>query len=398
MATSLVGRRVAIATRIYLPEPAAASFRLGALARALRAAGADVTVVTTTPPRGYGGVPHGHDDIDVRRLPALRDREGYVRGYLQYLSFDIPLFLRLLFSRRFDAIVVEPPPTTGIVVRIVAALRRTPYAYYAADIWGDAVESTTAPRIVVRAVRRFERAAMSGAAIVLSASTEFTERLGELAVGRRIATLGNGVDDELFAAEGDAVDLGVPYLLYAGTASEVHGATVFLDAFSAVRDQVPGAILVFVGQGAERADLERRARAFPNGSVRFEPRLSPTETARWIRGAAATLASVHPERYHRAFPTKMYASVACGVPVIYAGTGPGRAFVASPEIGRAVDFDIAAVAAAMIAALEGPRDAGSRARLAAWARANVSLRAVAARGVEAVGEVVRRPGETRAPV
>jgi glycosyltransferase involved in cell wall biosynthesis len=395
MATPLVGRRVALVSRIYSPEPAAASFRLGALARALRDAGASVTVLTSVPPTGYDDATVEQEGIEIRRAPVLRDRAGYVRGYVQYLSFDLPIFFRLLFARRFDSIVVEPPPTTGVAVRLAAALRRTPYAYYAADIWGDAVESTAAPRLVTRVVRGMERFAISGAGVVLSISPDVTKRLVELGVQQEIATIGNGVDDELFLPDGESVSLDGPYLLYAGTASEVHGAMVFLDAFASVREQIPDAVLAFVGQGSERVELERRAQSFPPGAVRFEARLSPADTARWIRGATATLASVHPERYNLAFPTKMYASVACGVPVIYAGSGPGRDFVAAADAGHAVDYDVAAVAAAMIAALRGSSNSRKRARLAAWARATVSLRAVAARAVTAIAGVTRNPRRSR---
>src|SRR5690625_1410599 len=100
-----VGRslHVVVATRIFAPEPAAASLRLGALVRALADAGHRVTVLTTTAPGRYVPPP----GVRVRRWPVLRDRDGYVRGYLQYLSFDVPLALRLLLTRRPDAVVVE---------------------------------------------------------------------------------------------------------------------------------------------------------------------------------------------------------------------------------------------------------------------------------------------------
>ncbi len=45
-------RRIVIVSRIFAPEPAAASFRLRALARGLTEAAAQVTVLTTRPPAG----------------------------------------------------------------------------------------------------------------------------------------------------------------------------------------------------------------------------------------------------------------------------------------------------------------------------------------------------------
>lgn len=82
--------RITVVSRIFLPEPAAASFRLDALVRSLGVAGAKVTVLTTTPPPHLRG--DGASTGRVRRWPVLRDKTGYVRGYLQYLSFDVPAF------------------------------------------------------------------------------------------------------------------------------------------------------------------------------------------------------------------------------------------------------------------------------------------------------------------
>ena len=375
---------ITLVSRIYLPEPSAASFRLGALARALRDAGAHTTVLTTTPPIEYVEQLENHDGVTVRRATVLRDSAGYVRGYAQYMSFDIPVFFRLLFGRRPDLIVVEPPPTTGFFVRVAAAILRVPYVYYAADIWSDAVQATTAPQAVIRIVRSMELWAMRGAAAVMSVSADVRDRLAELGVTGTVTTIGNGVDTSLFSAHGPGKDLGAPYFLYAGTASEVHGAPIFLAAFAEVVAEAPGISLVFVGQGSERAELEQRAANLPPGAVHFETRLPPLVVAQWIRGATSTLASVKPGIYERAFPTKMYASAACGAPVIYAGIGPGREFVRSSGLGAAVDYSTSAVRAAMIDALAEPVSPERRAEMSARAMKNVSLGAVSHAGAPVI--------------
>lgn len=382
--------RVVLASRIYLPEPAAASMRLAALVRALRASGSDVTVLTTNPPDCFDSVVPNHEGVEVRRTAALRDRDGYLRGYLPYLSFDVPLAFRLLVVPRPAVVVVEPPPTTGAIVRIICALRAIPYVYYAADIWSDAVLTTDAPPFVSLVLRRVERFAMRGAAQVLSASQELTDRIHEIEASDRVTTIGNGADTALFTAEGARHNEGVPYLLYAGTASEVHGATIFLDAFKLVLEELPSARIIFMGQGSDRQALKNSAEGLPAGAVRFEARLAPELAAEWMRGAAATLASVHPEGYRRAFATKMYASVACGTPVIYAGAGPGREFASRCGVGWAVEYSVPAVAAAMVGALATPYDDAGRKQLARWAESSISLSAVADRAVAVLGAVVER--------
>jgi hypothetical protein len=144
--------------------------------------------------------------VRVKRFPVLRDAAGYVRGYVQYMSFDVPLFFRLLVGRGSDVIVAEPPPTTGFVVRIAAAMRRTPYVYYAADIWSDASESTGAPAFVVRVVRRLESFALRGARAVIAVTDGVAERVRELAGHDRVSVIRNGIDTTIFTPDGPRID------------------------------------------------------------------------------------------------------------------------------------------------------------------------------------------------
>lgn len=385
----LSGRRIAVVSRIYYPEPAAASYRLRALASELAAGGASVDVLTTRSPAGFDDAMASIDGVSVRRWRVLRDSAGYVRGFVQYLSFDIPLFFRLLFMRRPDLVVVEPPPTTGWFSRIACAIRGIPYIYYGADIWSDAVGSAGYPRYVATILRRVERWAMAGAASVVSVSAEFTARIREQFPQAQVDTVGNGVDVEMFSPHGDRIDRGVPYLLYAGTASEVHGAQIFVDAFEDALRLNPGTKLVFIGQGSDFATIQARTSHFPTETVEIHPRMSPEEVAAWIRGATATLASVHPDGYSRAFPTKMYASLACGTRVIYAGTGPGAEFAARDGFGHAVAYESNEIATAMTAALRASDSPQQRAARSEWAEKNISLRAVASRIVDVAARTIK---------
>ena len=209
-------RRVLIASRIYRPEPAAASFRLGALERELLARGMEVGVLTTRPrPTSYrrralldeGPAPDG---LTVKRWPALRDAQGYVRGYLPYLSFDLPLLFRLLLAPRPDVVVVEPPPTTGLVVRVACALRRIPYVYYAADIWSVAARETGAPRWVTALLRLLERKAWSGANRVLTVYPSLVTALRDAAPDIAAVLVGHGADTEVFRPDGPPAPIDDP--------------------------------------------------------------------------------------------------------------------------------------------------------------------------------------------
>jgi glycosyltransferase involved in cell wall biosynthesis len=214
-------------------------------------------VLTTTPPIEYVEQLENHDGITVRRAAVLRDSAGYVRGYAQYMSFDIPAFFRVVFSRKFDALIVEPPPTTGVFMRMAAAIRRVPYLYFAADIWSDASKAAGVASFVSRTVARLERWALNGAYTVLSVSEPVTDRLREMGVTAPITTVGNGIDTTTFCLDGPTQSSDSPYFLYAGTASEVHGAKIFVDAFRLIAGDHPETRLVFLGQGADREEIEQ---------------------------------------------------------------------------------------------------------------------------------------------
>jgi glycosyltransferase involved in cell wall biosynthesis len=388
--------RVAIASRLFAPEVAAASFRLNALAGALASSGAEVRVLTTTPPASSARSTAA-PNIMVSRFPVLRDRSGSVRGYLQYLSFDAPLFFRLLFTRA-DVVIAEPPPTTGIVVAVTSWLRRRPFVYYAADIWAEAAASTGAPDVVVRLLRRAESTVLRGSATVLAVSEAVAAKARALGA-REVVSVGNGVDTTVFAPDGTSTTDPAPYFVYTGTMSEWQGAEVFLEALGTVLAVSPGARLHFFGSGSRLPALREIAEQLESDVVRFHGTVTPEETAEWLRAATASLVSIRPgQGYDFAKPTKLYAAAACGTPILFAGTGAGRDLVESAGLGLAVDHKKDAVAAAMLNLIDA-QASGASARLrrerARWAQKHASLGAVGARAATAVLSVDFRRKEAR---
>lgn len=408
--------RVAIASRIFEPEPSAASFRLAALAEAFARHGHDVAVLTVRPPAGATNARSSTGRADtvgddgrpyrVLRFPVLRDRSGYVRGYLPYLTFDVPLCLRILFGPKRDVIIAEPPPTTGFFVRIAAAVRRTPYVYYAADVWSDAASQTGAHRAVIAILGVVERLAWRGARRIISVSPEVTDRLRVLEPRVDPVTVGNGVDVARFQkridTSGDESSRGAPAagFVYAGTASEWHGADILIEAYARAGEQLAGIPLTFIGGGAERERLERRVDELGlTGSVTFARALPAEDIGPVLAESVAAVATLRPGAgYDFAFPTKLWSSAACGAPLIHVGPGPAAAFVRTEvdgePLGEAVSYDPEAVAAALVRAAERYRAEGSRPErrdaIRAWAVDHVSLTSVADTVVRSVSSELSR--------
>ena len=383
---------VRITARLFAPEVAAAAFRLRTLGQAFADTGCRVEVLTTRPPAG--SAPADDGALRVSRWPALRDENGNIRGYVQYLSYDLPLVLRALLRPRPDLYVVEPPPTTGAVMRVVAALQRRPYVWFAADIWSEPSSAAGAPGWVSRALRFVESRVLRGARAVLSISDGVTEKVEALGVpAERVVTVGNGVDTTVFRPDGPRTEAAEPYFVYTGTMSEWQGATVFVEALAEHRRRGGRSRLVFVGQGSELPHLRELAERLVPGAVEFPGVVAPPEAATWLRGATAALVSIRPGLgYDFAKPTKIYAATGCGTPVVFAGVGASRQLVRDEGLGWAVDHDPVAVADAMDAAASGPVPEADH--LVAWTAANASLdaacRAAAAAVLERVGQVPAR--------
>lgn len=386
--------RCVIVSRIYVPEPAAASFRLRALARAIAEDGGKTLVITSDIPNGLtetGNEP----GIRVSRRRVLRDSEGYVRGYLPYMSFDLPAFVRLLAAPRPDVVVCEPPPTTGFFTRIACAIRRIPYVYYVPDIWADAAQ-TSAPAPVVKVLRWVENWAIGGAAHVVTVSDAVAARLAELG-HTHVTVATNGIDTDVFTVEGPtpAAAKG-PYFVYAGTASEWQGAEIFAQAMRKVHVRRPDAKLLYLGQGSSAEAIDAIARDLPEGVITQLGRVNAQEAAGWQRGAVSALVSIKPGLgYDFAMPTKVYSALAVGTPVVYCGPGPLREPIAGERLGAVVDYDVDEVASAMLDALEAPRDEAERQRRRAWVVESHSLRQTGRTALEGVKRALMSRGGRR---
>jgi glycosyltransferase involved in cell wall biosynthesis len=358
--------KIVLVTRLFAPEVAAAAFRLKALADGLVAAGHQVTVLTTKPPANAGTA--SFDDYTVKRWPVLRDKGGNVRGYVQYASYDFPMVARLLFQSA-DVVISEPPPTTGALAALVCLVRRKPLYYYAADIWSDALVAINAPAFVSGVMRAFERFALRRARGVVAVSDGVAERARALGA-RNVEVIANGVDTSAFHPVSPPES--EPYFVYTGTMSEWQGSDVFVRAMPMVLEKHPGARLRFFGQGSAEPALRTLAASLAPSAVEFGGVVPPAEAARWISGATGALVSIVPgQGYDFAKPTKIYAAAACGTPVLFAGVGASATMVAENDLGLVALHTPEAVAAQMIAMLDGDRPDGTH--LVNWVRDNASL-------------------------
>lgn len=378
-----------IVSRIFAPEPSAASLRLKAVKRGLEEAGSKIRVFTTEPPASVEAEP----DSTICRVPVLRDKEGYVKGYLSYASFDIQAFLKLLIMPKVDFILVEPPPTTGTIARVACTIRRIPYFWYAADVWSDATDSMDVPGFVKKTVRAIETFVIRGARGCIAVSDGVAQRVQEMGA-KSVAVVPNGADTELFnpevprlaLEEKSRMHISHPYFIYAGTASGWQGAELFANAFEKFWNPGRDIQFLYLTRGDSVSELEKIADRLANkaqaAGADYEPlvvqkTVPPQEAASWQSEAIASCVSIQPGiGYDLAYPTKALTALSCGTPVLYAGVGPAIGDIEDNDLGICVPYSEKSVLEAMGTLLNETRETRDPQRLHKWVEENRSMKAV----------------------
>lgn len=352
--------------------PNAASPRFGAfVARSLEALGArgdwQVTVINPigVPPVRFGhyralaeaavaGAEHG---VDVHRpLFPLIPRYGAVFNPGLIARTVLPLASRLHATAPFDMVDAQFFYPDGPAAQPIAEALGVPLAIKArgADIsyWGG---------------RRYAlsrmRAAAQEAGVLLAVSEALASDMAALGFPReKIAVHYTGLDRDLFhpldriecrrhVAEhfGFELPLGAPLLASVGALIPRKGQALVIRALS----EVPGARLLLVGKGNDKADLEGLAvREGVAERVHFLGSVDHTVLPVVLSAADAMVLPSASEGLANAWVE----ALACGCPLVISDAGGALELLTVSEAGRVVPRDPAAIAEAVQALLSDPPD------------------------------------------
>jgi colanic acid biosynthesis glycosyl transferase WcaI len=401
-------------TQYYAPEIGAPQIRLRCVVRELRRHGIDVEVLTALPNYPAGRVFPGYrgrwtmrEEIDgapvhrtwvypgTGRSPAVR--------LANYFSFTFSSLIVALFGPRPDVLFVESQPLSlGIVALTLQALRGVPYIYNVPDLQVDVARQMgflRSPRLLRRALS-FENRLLLGAALVSTVTRRFMEHFAERGVPReRITFLPNGADTEFLRPRPPDRELlarwdlaGKKVFAYVGTHAFYHGLDTLLDAATRLRSRRDITFLL-IGDGPERSRLREVARSRGLENVVFGE--SPYEEMDRLYSIAwasvALLRNLEVARGMRL--SKIFPSLACGVPVIYAGTGEAAELLVEHGCGEAIEPENPVALADAIERLAAdPVRRGELGRLGRqWVEAEYSWKGIVERWLRESGFVASEP-------
>lgn len=226
---------------------------------------------------------------------------------------------RALRAARYDVLLASWAFPDAVAGGWVARLLGIPYVV---KVHGSDLNVQAAARL-----RRMQiRPALRDADAVVAVSGALATRA--IALGARadtVETLYNGVDTALFhpGNRDEARErLGLPaqgrIVLFVGNLKAGKGCLDLLDAFAQVARVHNDVCLVFVGDGAERHALPRRATALGCASaLRMIGAVDHAATADWFRAADLLCLPSHNE----GVPNVVLEAMACGTPVVATRVG-----------------------------------------------------------------------------
>ncbi|HEX8191716.1 MAG TPA: glycosyltransferase [Allosphingosinicella sp.] len=197
---------------------------------------------------------------------------------------------------------------------------------------------------------------------LLAVSAALKQSMSDLGLpGEKVGVHYTGVDLEQFRPLDRAKakkDLGVegPLIVTAGALIPGKGQALAIEALA----DVPGATLVLVGDGPDKARLKALAAPL-GGRVRFAGRRPHQDLPFYLGAADVTLLPSASEGLANVWVE----SLACGTPVVTSDVGGARETIDRPEAGRMVARDPTAIAAALKAILADPPDQSAVRRAAA---------------------------------
>ena len=366
----------------YEPETGSAAHP-AAVARALQSRGHDVQVLTGFPSYPQGRVHSGYrmslrhhevrDGVRLLRVPDVPSHDdSAVRRAASLASFAISATAQVAWLRHVDACLVYlTPATVGAAAMALRAAAGVPYVLYVQDLWPETVVASGFIRdervtgAVTRGLDAFLSRLYRSADGIATISPTMADVLADRGARVTPVSVPNWVDESVFrpaAPTADEPDLPADraWVMYAGGVGEVQALEHAVHAVHLLHDR-PDIGLAVVGDGVAREHLERLSeRLGLTDRVRFMGPRPMTAMPGLMAASVAQLVSLRDLPLFRGtIPSKVQASMACGVPVICAVAGDAAALVEAERCGVAVaPEDPSALAAAIRTVVDLP--AGER--------------------------------------
>jgi colanic acid biosynthesis glycosyl transferase WcaI len=278
-----------------------------------------------------------------------------VSNYLSYLALAVP---RALWHRADVVLAMTDPPIAGIAGSFVARMTDRPFVYNIRDLYPDmAVRGEIVKENSwTEGWENLHRRALQRAARIIVLGEDMRERILSKGVPPdrvRVVRDGAVLPESMPSPENAIVQQirsGFPFVvLHAGNLGFYGAWSTLVNAARILRNDGVG--FVFVGDGANRAKLEREASGLSN--VRFLPFRPAEQIPHVMMAGDLHVVTVRRGLEGVVVPSKLYSILAAGRPVLVAASAKTDAaqIVSDARCGLVSDPDDSESLAAAIRAL-----------------------------------------------
>ena len=334
-----------ILTQYYPPETGAPQNRLHSLSKFLIRHGEQVWVVTALPNypkneiyqeyRNRYSVRESIDGVPVYRtwIYVSRSRSVLAR-LLNYFSFVITSFFKLLVMPKADYIICESPPLfLGLTAVFISWIKGSRLVFNVSDLWPESAEKLQiiSSRLLISLAYRLEKWIYRNSYLISVQTKGIVHSISARFPAKKVVWFPNGVDFDFFGAEHEEVlwrkTLGITdtdfFLLYAGIIGHAQGLEVILNAANMLRDSTVK--FVIVGDGPEKENLLRIATEKSLTNVIFQPNLQKAKIPSLIKACDAYLVPLKKlDLFKGAIPSKLFEPLALAKPILLGVDGEAR--------------------------------------------------------------------------
>ena len=337
--------KITVITQYYKPEMGAPQNRLYEMCRGLKDNGADVSIITGMPNYPTGKIFDAYkgkfsmtetlDDMEVKRywLYASNARKVLPRIW-NMISFSLMVLFSLFYLRKRhnDYIVVESPPLTlGESALILAKLTGAKLVLNVSDLWPLSAKELGAmseTSISYRCLEKLEHHLYKKSCFCMGQSQEIVDYIKDHGA-KDVYLFRNGVDPTRFEGIETKPEESKVKLVYAGLLGFAQGIA---DICKSVNFAELGMEFHIYGAGGEQAEIETTIAEHPNRGIYYHGVVSRQELPCKLKEGNMTLIPLV-KNIFGAVPSKIYESMAAGLPIMFVGEGEGARIVKENNIG-----------------------------------------------------------------
>jgi glycosyltransferase involved in cell wall biosynthesis len=342
--------------------------------------GHQVTVLTCVPNFPQGKVYKGYRNRiwqsemtsgirTVRVWSFITANEGFLPRTFDYVSYMVSAIAAAPFLRGADIVVATSPQFfTAIAGYIVSRMKRIPFVFELRDLWPESIKAVGAMQngFLLKTLESLEMFLYRKADLIVPNTHSFKEILQKRGIdGAKIHVVTNGVDLTRFSPMRKDAGLAARYGLegkfvagYIGTVGMAHALDTLLEAAAnleafANRGRFH---LILLGDGAQKQELQAKARSMQLSNVTFIDSVPKSEVVRYWSLLDVSINHLRrTELFTNVIPSKMFEAMAMGIPILHGVRGESARIVETEGVGLLFEPENAAELTEAILRLESDR-------------------------------------------